>query len=286
MFIGPDGKFLTIRGDPSMTLIDTSIVDGEGEFKGQQLLEISIHDTEGRVSIPAFPTKQWLEKNTTLTTVNIWEEDTDGYTYGAEINKMFCDFFKKDVKLVYKGPTNRMVAINGKKELYGQETPHHFADVMSLQIASEASIRDLNKRLGHKEGSAEALTIERFRPNVIIKGRDDHPWEEDTWKRIRISTRLPNEEALYKIDLDVVARCARCQVPNVNPDTAEKHPKQPWDTLMKFRRVDEGGVAKYKPCFGMLCIPKNEGKIAVGAMLEVLETTDQHLYNTRGFSDL
>lgn len=117
-------------------------------------------------------------------------------------------------------------------------------------------------------------------------GREDHPWEEDTWKRIRITTSMPAKEAIYKMDLDVVARCARCQVPNVNPDTAEKHPKQPWDMLMKFRRVDKGGPAKYKPCFGMLCVAKNEGVVQVGAKLEVLETTDKHLYNTTPFKDL
>jgi len=55
---------------------------------------------------------------------------------------------------------------------------------------------------------------------------------------------------------------------------------------MKYRRVDKGGVAKYKPCFGMLAIPKNEGKIQVGATLEVLETTDKHLYNTAPFNEL
>lgn len=279
-------KFLTIRSDPRMTLIDTSISEGEGEHKGQQMLDISIHNTEGRVSIPAFPSQSWLSTNTTLETVNIWDKDTDGYLYGDEINSIFCKFFDKDVSLVYKGPTYRMVAINGTKELYGKDTPHHFADVMSLQIASEASIKDLNKRLGHQPHSLDALTIERFRPNIIIRGRDDHPWEEDTWKRVRISTSIPSEEALYRLDLDVVARCARCQVPNVNPDTAEKHAKQPWDTLMNFRRVDDGGVAKYKPCFGMMCIPKNEGKVAVGGRLEVLETTDKHLYAQRAFKDL
>lgn len=50
--------------------------------------------------------------------------------------------------------------------------------------------------------------------------------------------------------------------------------------------MDEGGPAKYKPCFGMLCIPKNEGKIAVGATLEVLETTKNHLFVKRKFADL
>lgn len=284
MFIGAeDRKFLTIRSDPSMTLIDTNITVNE---KNEQMLEVSIHGTEGRIAIPAFPSTDWLKKNTKLGTVEIWEAETDAWEYSAEINKIFCKFFNKEVALVYKGPTDRMVAINGREELYGSATPHKFADVMSLQIASEASIKDLNNRLGHEEGSADALTIERFRPNIIIRGRDDHPWEEDAWKRIRITTMLRNEEALYKIDLDVVARCARCQVPNVNPDTAEKHAKQPWDTLMSFRRVDEGGAAKWKPCFGMLAIPKTEGKIAVGATLQVLETTDQHKYAERGFSEL
>ncbi|EMC92150.1 hypothetical protein BAUCODRAFT_50055, partial [Baudoinia panamericana UAMH 10762] len=280
MFIDKsDRKFMTIRTDSSMTLVDTAIIDGKGDDgKPQQQLEISIHGTDARVTIPAFPTKDYLEKNTTLSTVEIWEAETDAYEYPASINKMFCDFFNKDVALVYKGPTARNSGTNGREELYGAAVPHHFADVMSLQIASEASFKDLNRRLREKDPSLGGWTIERFRPNIIVRGRDDHPWEEDTWKRIRIMTTLPDESAIYKIDLDVVARCARCQVPNVNPDTAQKHPKQPWDELMKYRRVDEGGVAKYKPCFGMLCIPKNEGKIKVGASLEVLETTDKHLY--------
>lgn len=284
MIVGKeDRKFLTIRSDPSMTLIDTKFTTTE---KAELMLEISIHNTDARVTIPAFPTQKWLEANTTLSQVEIWEQNTDAWEYGPEINKIFTDFFHKNVALVYKGPTPRMVAVNGKKELYGSETPHHFADVMSLQVASEASIQDLNRRLEEKKDSIIPLTVERFRPNIIVRGREDHPWEEDTWKRIRITTILPEEEAIYKIDLDVVARCARCQVPNVNPDTAEKHPNEPWDELMKYRRVDKGGVAKWKPCFGMLCIPKNEGKIKVGAKLEVLETTSKHLYNTAKFEDL
>ncbi|KAK3054684.1 hypothetical protein LTR09_004413 [Extremus antarcticus] len=286
MFISKsDRKFMTIRGDSSMTLIDTALVDDPDT--NQQQLEISVHGTDARVLVPAFPSKEWLAANTTLGTVEIWEADTDAYEYGDEINAHFCKFFNKPVALVYKGPTQRMVAVNGAKDMYGKDTPHHFADVMSLQVASQASIKDLNRRLEAKgQDIPHDLTIERFRPNIIVRGRDDKPWEEDTWKRIRITTTLHGEEAMYRLDLDVVARCARCQVPNVNPDTAEKHSKEPWDELMKFRRVDEGGPAKWKPCFGMLCIPRGEGKIAVGAKVEVLETTGNHLYNVRKFADL
>ncbi|GAB7331976.1 hypothetical protein MBLNU13_g03884t1 [Cladosporium sp. NU13] len=282
MFISKsDRKFMTIRSNPAMTLIDTNIIVQDNQTQ----LEITVHGKEARVVIPAFPTKEWLAANTTLSEVEIWEEKTDAYEYSDEINATFTKFFEQDVALVYKGPQHRNINVNGRAELYGKSQEHHFADVISLQVASEASLNDLNKRLAKIPG-ADPLTVERFRPNIIVRGRDDHPWEEDTWKRVRITTNLPDREMLFKLDLDVVARCARCQVPNVNPDTAEKHPKQPWDELMKFRRVDKGGPAKWKPCFGMLCVPKNEGLLMVGSTLEVLETTDKHLYNTTPFKDL
>lgn len=282
MFISKsDRKFMTIRSNPAMTLIDTNIVTKDKETQ----LEITVHGTDARVVIPAFPSKEWLGSNTKLSEVEIWEEMTDAYEYSDEINSIFTKFFNQDVALVYKGPQHRNINVNGRADLYGKSQEHHFADVMSLQVASEASLKDLNKRLAKIPG-ADPLTIERFRPNIIVRGREDHPWEEDSWKRVRITTTLPDREMLYKLDLDVVARCARCQVPNVNPDTAEKHPKQPWDELMKFRRVDKGGVAKWKPCFGMLCVPKNEGIVMIGSTLEVLETTDKHLYNETSFKDL
>jgi uncharacterized protein YcbX len=79
------------------------------------------------------------------------------------------------------------------------------------------------------------------------------------------------------IVLDVTQRCARCRVPNVDSETAEEHKSQPWDTLMKYRRVDEG--IKYKPCFGMLCVPRGSGgDVEVGMRLEVTQVTDSHRY--------
>jgi uncharacterized protein YcbX len=294
MFIDAETRnFLTIRSDPNMTLIDTELIaDPKSSGPQSELLRISIRNKDKNsktapppsVTIPAYPTRTWLEKNTTLTNVTIWESPTDAWSYSDAINAPFSAFFSKPVLLVYKGPTTRPCAVNGSPELYGTATPHHFADVMSLTVANASSIADLNKRLGRSPSHPEALSIERFRPNIVIRG--SKAWEEDTWKRVRISTVLRDVEALYKIDLDVVARCARCQVPNVNPQTAVKDPEQPWEELMSFRRVDDGGAAKWKPCFGMLCIPRNEGVVAVGAKLEVLETTAKHRYNTTGFGDL
>jgi uncharacterized protein YcbX len=110
------------------------------------------------------------------------------------------------------------------------------------------------------------------------------PWVEDSWKTVRIVRSAAGNDvssALMPLDLDVVARCARCQVPNVDPETADKHKKQPWDTLISYRRVDEG--IRWKPCFGMLGAPRDEGLIEVGMKLEVLEETNEHRYIT-GFN--
>jgi uncharacterized protein len=266
-------EFITIRQKSQMTLIDTAIsADG-------QVLTISIRDTDKSVNIPARPTTEWLQANTKLQQVGIWRQQTDGYEYGEDINSVFTDFFGEKVSLIYKGPTPRICQGNGAAKFLGREETVNFPDVLPVQIASQSSLQELNSRLTAK--GEEPLTIERFRPNIIIKG--DVPWSEDSWKTVRINGSASliglitgaNRDAL---DIDVVARCARCQVPNVNPDTAVKHKKEPWDTLMSYRRVDEG--MKYKPCFGMLCCPRNEGVIAVGMRFEVLEMTDKHFYQT------
>ena len=269
-------KFLTIRDISDMTLVDTAL-DGKN-------LKISLKGTGKSISIPAYPTQEWLEKHTTLVPTKVWDSETDGYQYSDEVCNMFTDHFGREVSLILKGPTSRLCGGNGSPKYLGREESTNFSDVLPLQIASESSLVELNGRL--KEKGKNQLTIERFRPNIIIKGNLD-AWTEDYWKTVRIngsehmlglfSDKLPTSAA---IDIDVSARCARCQVPNVNPDTAEKDAHEPWDTLTSYRRVDEG--MKWKPCFGMLCCPRNEGDIKVGMRFEVLETTDKHYY-IKGF---
>ncbi|KAL4810854.1 hypothetical protein BDV18DRAFT_128112 [Aspergillus unguis] len=283
--------FLTIRQIPEMTLINTGVsedgeslllsVAGSGSEKGD----------EGRIAIPSHPDTAWLEENTTLAhDIKIWDTTTDGYVYNASVgvNQLFSKFLNRPVVLVYKGPTPRVLQGNGDPRVLGRVQNTNFPDVLPVLVASQASINELNTRLrsqGHEE-----ITIERFRPNIIIRGHEGGAWIEDSWKTVRISdphNPPVDEVALEKgdgageaITYDIVARCGRCQVPNVDPVTAEKHRTQPWDTMMKYRRVDSG--LKYKPCFGMLGVPRMEGSIKVGMRFEVLEETTEHHY-IKGF---
>ncbi|KAJ6188967.1 hypothetical protein N7519_003875 [Penicillium mononematosum] len=254
--------FLTIRQIPDMTRIRTALsADGDE-------LVVSIPNPESNEStqdqgqdrqfhtirIPSHPSPQWLAANTNMGPVHIWDTETDGYRYSDEINAPFSAFLGRDVALVYKGPTPRVLKGNG--------APHRLGKV-----------------------GIDPITVERFRPNIVVRGKA--PWSEDSWKLVRITGRnadgISGDSAgdggavtQSPLDLDIVARCARCQVPNVDPDTALKNKKQPWDTLVSYRRVDEG--IKYKPCFGMLSAPRNEGAIEVGMKLEVLEETTGHRY--------
>lgn len=269
-------EFLTIRQNPQMTLINTGLSED-----GQSLLISVKNSSKNRtVSIPAHPTDEWLAANTTLATVKIWDLETDGYLYGAEVNEPFSAFLQQDVCLVYKGPTPRVLRGNGDPRVLGREQTTFFPDVHPVLIASEASMAELNARLAKK--SIDPISIERFRPNIVVRGTI--PWAEDTWKLVRISQTpqtSQKQKATKPLDIDIIARCARCQVPNVDPSTAQKHQSnEPWDTLMSYRRVDEG--MKYKPCFGMLSAPRDEGEIEVGMRVEVLAETDQHRY-VKGF---
>ena len=67
------------------------------------------------------------------------------------------------------------------------------------------------------------------------------------------------------------------QLPNVDPDTALRHPSEPDKTLKAFRCIDPGD--HHNACLGMQLVPaKNERfRIRVGDRVEVLER-GKHLY--------
>ncbi|PYH78198.1 hypothetical protein BO82DRAFT_357454 [Aspergillus uvarum CBS 121591] len=293
-------EFLTIRTNPRMTLITTALTTSTSTTSSSETAQdnsplnltislpaASTQHPAAKIAIPAHPTPTWLAQNTTLASdIKIWDTTTDGYIYNPDINAPISKFLGREVALVYKGPTPRILQGNGAPRLLGREQSTNFPDVHPVLIASEASLGELNERLV-KQGEA-AITVERFRPNVVVRGQV--AWEEDTWKTVRVVAASASASegggdgrpagnggnGGKGLELDIVARCARCQVPNVEPTSAVKHKKQPWDTLMAYRRVDEG--MKYKPCFGMLSAPRHEGEIAVGMRLEVLEETTEHRY--------
>ncbi|KAF2259765.1 MOSC-domain-containing protein [Lojkania enalia] len=270
----PDHKFLTIRNLSKMTLIRITYDDKTDKLTVSAPAPNSV-DEKLHFEIPAHPSQQWLDENTETVLATVWSTMTPAHRYSTSLTAPFNAFFGQEVRLVYKPSVSdspRALIGNGAKQYLGRAASVCFADLMPVLIGCESSIAELNERLKGAEGLN--IDVTRFRPNILVKGHE--PWSEDRWKSVRISQSSSIKGGGSGLELDVVARCARCHVPNVDPETAEEHKRQPWDTMMKYRRVDPG--ITFKPCFGMLCVPRLEGEVRVGDVLEVTKTTDNHRY--------
>src|SRR5262245_41910689 len=97
-----------------------------------------------------------------------------------------------------------------------------FADGYPLLLIAEESLADLNTRL------AEPLPMNRFRPNVVIRGAAE-PYAEDGWSRV----------AIGEVECSLVKACARCVTTTTDQTTAERG-AEPLATLARYRRVPRG----------------------------------------------
>lgn len=122
----------------------------------------------------------------------------------------------------------------------GRQALNQFSDGYPVLIVGEASLDELNQRLGATGNGP--IGIERFRPNVVLSGMESH--DEDRFDTMQIET--PAQPLVFKL----VKPCPRCPIPNIDPLTALSSPEVS-DTLQTYRqdpRVD-GAVT-----FGMNAI--------------------------------
>lgn len=130
-----------------------------------------------------------------------------------------------------------------RKDEVGYQPVTGFADTYPVHLLNLASVRDLGKRTAY---TIPQLTVRRFRPNIVVQGPG--PYEEDGWKRIRING----------VDIFASARTTRCRLPNVDPDSGERHGSEPDKTMRSFRCIDEGDPKK--ACLGMQMVPSSQSK--------------------------
>lgn len=151
----------------------------------------------------------------------------------------------------------RTVVMNPKvgDEVPEEDAPLSLADEAPYLLASSASLEDLNNRL-LAEG-AKHLDMRRFRPNIVVEGL--RPWEEETWKKIRIGD----------VEFWNWQRCGRCEMTTIDRDTLTRA-KEPLKTLKKFHSMN-GNIN-----FGIHLVPTRnlpaEGlEIRIGDTVDVLE---------------
>jgi uncharacterized protein YcbX len=177
--------------------------------------------------------------------VTVWDDrQIKAIDQGEEAAAWFSSYTKIPVRLV-RMPEDSRRKVDPR---YATRPDDHvsFADGYPILIASQESLDDLNMRLD------TPLPMNRFRPNLVVQGCQ--PFEEDSWKRIRIG----------EVEMTLVKPCARCEVTTHDQQTG-LHGKEPLKTLATFRRKDGNKVM-----FGMNTIPLNEGRLRAGDPVEIL----------------
>ncbi|HNE69703.1 MAG TPA: MOSC domain-containing protein [Anaerolineales bacterium] len=229
MVVTPSGKFLTQREYPRLALVTPTVKNGMVTL-----------------SAPNFDSLQFgIQSTGTPTPVEVWKsKDVSAIDQGEESAQWLSDWLGVSVRLVH-------VADGFKRKLnpeYAVHADDHtgFADGYPILIISEESLQDLNSKLD------SAVPMNRFRPNIVVKGCE--PFAEETWKRIRIGG----------VEMALVKPCARCVVTTIDKDTLAKS-KEPLKTLSSYRMQELGAI------FGVNVIPLNEGVVKVGMNVEVLE---------------
>ena len=229
MLVDSSGRFITQRQQPRMALIRPTIANDERlavHAPGMPTLDITVNDIGERYK------------------VGIWKDTCTGVDQGDRIADWFSTFLQMSCRLVWM-PQDYVRRVDSRYAVGGQDQVG-FADGYPFLLISEASLADLNSRLEY------ALPMNRFRPNIVVRGT--LPYEEDTWRTIRIGQMV----------LHIVKACARCEIPTTDQATATRG-KEPLKTLATYRQGIRGVM------FGQNLIHEGEGILRVGDAVEVIE---------------
>lgn len=132
-----------------------------------------------------------------------------------------------------------------------------FADAYPVLLISDASLDDLNARL-EAQGKSP-VNRKNFRSCLWVSGCQ--PYEEDTWKRIRIND----------VVFDVVKPCQRCSITQVDWQRGVyRDDKEPLITLQTYRHQKIELTGKSGVMFGQNLVHRGKGIIRVDDEIEVL----------------
>ena len=232
--------------------------------------------------IPYSPTQDQISKmGYTMENLSIWKDRPDALLISST-NHAWPPRWIKDIRAylrcsghlalfrVATGHERQVFRCAPSKEQLGYQSVVGFVDSYPLHILGLSSVADVDQQLAIKYPEVAKLaefkqsTASRFRANIYFDGPE--AFAEDSWKRIRIG------QSIYY----VACRTTRCELPNTDQWTGEKHSKQPSELIRGYRDIDTG-AGKGKACMGMQMVPATEcGIIRVGDEIEVLETGAHH----------
>ncbi len=200
-----------------------------------------------------------------LENVVIWKDNPNWMNYGVHVPDDFRIYLgvSNPLALFRTDPQSyrEVFRCAPRKEQLGYQPVVGFADAYPVHLLNIASVRDI---AGRVKNDIPRFSARRFRPNILVAGPS--AYNEDDWKKVRIGNYI-----FY-----CACHTVRCRLPNVDPDTGERHPVEPDKTLKSFRCIDDGDPLN--ACLGLQLVPA-EGKIfqiQVGDEIKVLERGEHH----------
>ncbi len=232
MVVDPAGRFLTQREVPALARVRTEFGDGRLVCHAPGVAPLVLPQAG-----VAGPRRE----------VEVWRHRGPGVDQGDAAAAWFESALGRPCRLV-RVPDDHARRVN--PERFPGEAHTAFSDGYPLLLLSEASLADLNARL------AEPLPMDRFRPNLVVRGCE--PYAEDGWRRIRIGA----------VELAIVKPCPRCAIPGIDQRTGRRTGDEPLRTLASYRRGPEGAL------FGQNAVHLSPGTLELGTPVAVIEPTE------------
>ena len=142
--------------------------------------------------------------------VRVWDDTVDAFDMGDLAAQWFSDCLGQTaLRLARFNPDVQRLASAEWTGAIAARTA--FPDGFPLLVLSTASLTELNRRLA--SAGHDAVTMQRFRPNIVLDGLPDAHGEDfiDT---------LSIESADGPVVLKLVKPCSRCSIPDIDPVTA------------------------------------------------------------------
>ena len=233
MVVDTDGKFITGRKFPRLTLIRAAPVHDESCRDALYLSAPGMPDLH--LAVPAHALRGDVE---------VWGSRVDALIADADANAWIGAYLGIPARFAHMD-ADCVRAVDPDHSHPGDIVS--FADGYPLLAISQAALDLLNSRL------AQPVPMQRFRPSIVIAGTAAHA--EDGWKRVRIGG----------IVFDVAKPCIRCVFTTVDFERGVLDPSgEPLRTLLTYRRTPKG------VSFGQNLIPRGAGTLRVGDAVEVL----------------
>jgi uncharacterized protein len=193
MVVDGHSDFVSQREHPKLALVSTRVRASDVVLRapGMVALHIAMDSAEGECR------------------VRVWNDTVAARDMGDLAAQWFSTYLGTSARLARFDPdVNRYADEAWCKGVPSRTT---FTDGFPFLVASTASLAELNRRL--QAAGQTPVTMERFRPNLVIDGLlDAH--EEDALDTLTIES--PDGPVM----LQLVKPCGRCTVPDVDPATA------------------------------------------------------------------